>query len=92
LRFIRHNAPVLLAYCAGLIAVCTGLLIIATVFTLQNYRMLRDLSDAPSGRHDAEEAAPVARPRTERYDSGLPPADDTEWAGPVTPYTPADRR
>lgn len=86
----------LLAYCAGLIAVCTGLLIIATVFTLQNYWMLRRLSQAPPGKHDAAPAeAPqprVAAPRNMHYyDSALPGADDGEWTGDVVPYTPSNR-
>jgi hypothetical protein len=84
---------VLLAYCAGLIAVCTGLLIIATVFTIQNYWMLRRLSDGTPGKHDASEQAieeGAHRGRFEHFDSG-PPAGDAEWTGPVTVYTPVDR-
>lgn len=78
----------ILAYCAGLIAVCTGLLIIATAFTLQNYWMLRRLSESPSGKHDADRADAPQR-RVERYDSGDP--GDAEWTGPVTVYTPPER-
>jgi hypothetical protein len=88
---------VLLAYCVGLIAVCTGLLIIATVFTIQNYWMLRKLlEEAPPGKHDPR---PVHDQRSVHYDSGPPVSgdlgprvpDDVEWTGPVTTYTPAAR-
>jgi hypothetical protein len=85
---------VLLAYCTGLIAVCTGLLIVATVFTVQNYWMLRRLSDGEPGKHDPEPRAvseTSSRGHSEHYDSGPPPADDSEWTGPVTTYTPAGR-
>jgi hypothetical protein len=88
---------VFLAYCAGLIAVCTGLLIIATVFTIQNYWILRKLLDGtPPGKHDPR---PVHDQRSVHYDSGPPVSgdvgppisDDDEWTGPVTAYTPAGR-
>jgi hypothetical protein len=84
---------VLLAYCTGLIGVCTGLLIIATVFTIQNYWMLRSLSDGTPGKHDASvpAASEDVRRRFEHYDSGPPTSGDVEWTGPVTAYTPADR-
>jgi hypothetical protein len=97
-RLLRNVAAsdlesyVLLAYCAGLIAVCTGLLIIATVFTVKNYWMLRELSNAPPGKHsaDAPRDIPSGVP-SERYDSGFPVQND-EWCGPVTVYTPTGRK
>jgi hypothetical protein len=87
---------VLLAYCAGLIAVCTGLLIIATVFTVKNYWMLRELSNAPPGKHSADTPRDVPRGSpsgipSQRYDSGFPEQND-EWCGPVTVYTPSGRK
>jgi hypothetical protein len=98
---------VLLEYCIGLIAVCTGLLIIATVFTIKNYWLLSQLTDAAPGKHDFKASASAtasARPEPserirvdthqrhfEHYDSARPPADEVEWTGPVTVYTPADR-
>jgi hypothetical protein len=91
---------VLLAYCAGLIAVCTGLLLVATVFTVKNYWLLRELSISPSGKHSAEESreAPreIAREASRgnasvRYDSGFPEQSD-EWTGPVVAYTPTGRK
>jgi hypothetical protein len=87
-----------------LIAVCTGLLIFATVFTMKNYWLLSRLTDATApGKHDTEPARSARREPRERvrvdtherhfehYDSARPPADEVEWTGPVTVYTPAKR-
>jgi hypothetical protein len=90
---------VLIAYCTGLILVCTVLLVVATAVTVKNYWLLRDIVKAPaSGRHDEPVSAPLPEqpserrePRFDRYDSGVPPVNATEWTGPVTPYTPATR-
>jgi hypothetical protein len=92
---------VLVAYCTGFISVCTILLFIATIFTVQNYRMLRRMSEVAPGAHDedavgqpaARRAGAAQRRPVERYDSG--DTVDTgagEWTGPVTPYTPAARK
>jgi hypothetical protein len=91
---------VLLAYCAGLIAVCTGLLLVATVFTVKNYWLLRELSNAPPGKHSAEDSREASRQTSleasrgnasVRYDSGFPEQSD-EWTGPVVAYTPTGRK
>jgi len=87
---------VLLAYCVGLIAVCTGLLLIATVFTVKNYWMLRELSNSPPGKHSVEvsreASGEVSRDSASvRYDSGFPAQND-EWTGPVVAYTPTGRK
>ena len=79
----------LIAYCTGLIAICTGLLIFATVFTMQNYWLLRQLSDPLPGKHDGR--AEEQGRSVEYYDSGAVDFDDAEWTGPVTAYTPAHR-
>jgi len=87
---------VLIAYCTGLICICTGLLVFATVFTVKNYWMLRAMSPSLPGKHDEVPPVRADQPkRGLRYDSAPDArtgADATEWTGPVTPYTPADRR
>jgi hypothetical protein len=68
----------------------------ATVFTVKNYWMLREMSSGLPGKHDEVSAVRADQPkRGLRYDSDADPrsgADAAEWTGPVTPYTPADRR
>jgi hypothetical protein len=86
-----------LVYCTGLIFVCTVLLVVATAVTIQNYQLLRRLSQYAAGAHDeapAREARPGRERRpVERYDSGSSFDDGApEWTGPVTTYTPSNRQ
>ena len=93
----------LIPYCTGLIIVCTALLLVATVVTVKNYWLLRELTqnDTP-GRHDrvdvveprgAATTAAAPRQTVTYYDSSTrEDASATgEWTGPVIPYTPAYR-
>lgn len=89
----------LVAYCTGLIVVCTALLVPATIFTIKNYWMLRELvRDQPAGKHEpprtaaAARTAPVRRPASEppRPTAPRPRAARVPRAEPTHAYYEAD--
>jgi hypothetical protein len=85
-----------LVYCTGLIFVCTVLLVIATAVTIQNFQLLRRLTEDSVGAHDEppvrDTRAGRERRPVERYDSNDSFDDGApEWTGPVTTYTPSNR-
>ncbi len=52
--------------------------------------MLREMTGGLPGKHDELPAARAEQEtRSVRYDSAV---EATEWTGPVTPYTPANRK